>query len=482
MIGRGRYAESRIGRVGLVLAAVVGAAAMTVSAQQKPDPEVRARIDAFVEALASGDADRYESMARQNFSPEFLSARSAEQRRQFVERLRADFGRPTVNSVRTTDGEHFSLAVAGSTGTKGEITLTLEPGSPRRIVSISVEVGANAGEEAGGLAPPQIDGTMGAADLSKSLDAYLSPLSAAGTFAGTVLVARDGAPICVRAYGEANRETHAAITAATRFNLGSINKIFTRTAIAQLVSKGKLALTDTIGTLLPDHPNQQAKVATVDQLLEHRAGIADFFGPAFDTVPKTSFRSNADYYRFVAPQPLLFEPGKGRQYCNGCYVVLGAIIARVSGMPYEQYVAEHIFKPAGMKSAGFFQSDRLPAETATGYTKRGPDGGALRTNTSMHGTAGSAAGGAYASAADLLAFDNALREGRLVDAKMTAWMLGQDEAPGHRARGGLGIAGGAPGVNAVLESDGTWTVAVLGNLDPPTAERLGVAIHRQLAR
>ena len=465
-----------------VCVAVAALAGAMVSAQQGPDPQVRARMDAFTSALASGDADKYEAMARENFAPDFLARRTAAERRQFLERLRADFGQTTVSRVTTNDGQTFSLRVSGSTGLKGEIQLTLEAVAPRRITRIAVEVGQPEDNEASAPAPA-INGSMSGDSLSTALDAFLSPLSAADTFAGSVLVAKNGGPVYRRAYGQANREKHVPNAMTTRFNLGSINKIFTKTAIAQLVSQGKLARTDTIGKLLPDYPNAQAKTATIDQLLEHQAGIADFFGQAFEAAPKTGFRSNADYYRFVSAQPLLFEPGKGRQYCNGCYIVLGAIIERVSGTQYEDYIAQHVFKPAGMKTAGFFQSDRLPADVAMGYTKRSPDSnGALRPNVAMHGAAGSAAGGAYASVTDLLAFDNALREHRLLDAKMTGWMLGGEETGAERAKGGLGIAGGAPGISAVLESDGTWTVVVLANLDPPAAEKLGVAIHEQLAR
>jgi D-alanyl-D-alanine carboxypeptidase len=152
-------------------------------------------------------------------------------------------------------------------------------------------------------------------------------------------------------------------------------------------------------------------------------------------------------------------------------------------MPYEDYVARHVFAPAGMTSAGAFRSDALPPDTARGYTRRGRAGDtSLVDNASMHGLAGSGAGGGYAAARDLLAFDVALRGQRLLDAKMTAWMLGVETVSGGRSRGGIGIAGGAPGVNAVLESSDTWTVAVVGNLDPPVAGRLGVAIHRQLVR
>ena len=100
----------------------------------------------------------------------------------------------------------------------------------------------------------------------------------------------------------------------------------------------------------------------------------------------------------------------------------------------------------------------------------------------MHGVSGSAAGGGYATARDLLKFDEALRAGRLTDAERTAWLLDLDRVTPGRTEGSLGIAGGAPGLNGILESNREWTVVVLANLDPPAAEQLGVAIHRQLSR
>lgn len=459
------------------------ALAVALAAAQAPDPQAKARVDAFLGALASGNAERYEAMAQENFSRELLARRSPADRRQMAERIRSDFGQLTLKSVTTQDGETFVLAISGSTGLEGAVEMTLETSAERRIAQLGVKVGGPPDNAADALPPPPINAAMSGPDLSRELDAYLAKLSDAGSFSGVVLVARDGTSVFEKAYGLADREKRVANTPATRFNLGSINKIFTKTAIGQLMAQGKVSLTDTVGKLLPDYPNAPARAATVDQLLTHRAGIADFFGPAFNDAPKSRFQSNADYYRFVAPQPLLFEPGTKRQYCNGCYIVLGAIVERVSGVRYEDYIADHVFKPAGMKGAGFFHSDKLPAEVAQGYTRRGPGGnGELRPNTAMHGVAGSGAGGAYASAADLLAFDNALREQRLLDPKTTAWVLEEDKPTTGRSAAGLGIAGGAPGVNAVLESEGRWTVVVVGNLDPPAAERLGVAIHRQLSR
>jgi D-alanyl-D-alanine carboxypeptidase len=467
----------------LLLSAICGA--------QGPEPAIRARIESFVAAL-NGGPDQYEAMARDAFTPELLAKRSAADRRRLVERVRVDFG--TISAPRVTrDAEGpLTLHVRGTTGLEGRIELRLEPAPPHRITGIAIEVGRDDGP-AETLPPLPIDASMLPDALSRALDAYIGPLVADDRFAGVVLVAKDGAPVFEKAYGLADRGTGVSPVGTpnrvtTRFSLGSINKIITKTAIARLISEGRLTTADTIGKLLPDYPNTAAKAATVEQLLEHRAGIVDFFGPAFTAAPKDRFRSNQDYFALVAPQPLLFEPGARRQYCNGCYIVLGAIIERLSGMSYEDYVTRHVFTPAGMTGAGFFHADRLPPDTAHGYTRRGREGDdSLRNSAPMHGVAGSGAGGAYASARDLLAFDTALRGQKLLDAKWTAWMLGVDQvspgrSDGDRMDGGIGIAGGAPGVNAVLDSSLTWTVVVVGNLDPPVAERLGVAIHRQLTR
>jgi D-alanyl-D-alanine carboxypeptidase len=355
--------------------------------------------------------------------------------------------------------------------------LTLEPPPSERITRVGIQVG-DAGPREGAPPPPEVRATMSPPELAQSLDAYLAPLAASQAFSGVVLVAKEGAPVYEKAFGLADRDSKMPNAVTTRFNIGSINKIFTKTAIAQLVSQNKLKLSDTLGALLPDYPNAETKAATVDQLLSHQAGVADFFGPAYDQAPKDRFRSNADYYRLVSNQPPLFVPGARRQYCNGCYIVLGAIVEKVTGVPYEDYIAKHVYGPAGMTTAGPRGSD-----AAVGYTRRnGPGEGQARSNTAQLGTSGSAAGGGYATVRDLLQFDEELRAGRLADAKQTAWLLQVGTVTPGRSEGGLGIAGGAPGLNGILESSKDWTVVVLANLDPPAAQELGRAIHRQLSQ
>ena len=332
--------------------------------------------------------------------------------------------------------------------------------------------------------------SMAGAELAKALDGWIAPQAAAGSFAGVVLVAKDGKPQFEAAYGPADRQRQTPITTDLRFNLASIGKAFTKVGIGQLVQQGKLRFTDTVGGLLPGYPNKDAHPATVEQLLNHTGGIANFFGPDFDATPKDRFSSNADYFAFVAPKPLTFSPGSRNAYCNGCYVVLGEIIAKLSGQPYERYIEQQVFTVAGMTTAGFV-SYGDPA-TALPYTRQRGDGTTPESAIGLHGRRGSAAGGAFARAADLLAFDQAVRGERLLNSTLTDWFYGNiDEASvvaamkdTPTARGaelrGIGIAGGAPGANAMLEAGPTWTVIVVGNLDPPNAGRIATAIRRAL--
>lgn len=312
--------------------------------------------------------------------------------------------------------------------------------------------------------PPPVDRTLTSDEIDRRLDGYFRKLAADDVFSGVALVARHGVPVFTGAFGLANREKKIPNTMHTRFNIGSINKEFTQVAIRQLVREGKLSLTDTLGKFFPDYPQTASRAATVEQLLTHRGGLADFFGPEFNKAAKDRFASNADYFAFIGSLPPSFVPGERNQYCNGCYIALGEIVARVSGMPYEKYVADNIFAWAEMTSSGYPRSDRPADDIAMGYTRREGDG-TLRSNAALHGVTGSAAGGGYSTALDLLTYAKAVQAGRM---------------PGSEP--GLGIAGGAPGTNAVLEARGEWVVIVLSNFDPPVAEQLGIAIANALGR
>jgi len=284
-------------------------------------------------------------------------------------------------------------------------------------------------------------------------------------FSGIVLVARAGVPQFERAYGMADREAGRPNDLETAFNLGSINKFFTAIAIRQLAAAGKLNVDSSLARAWPDYPNQDvARRVTIRQILDHRSGLQ---GNIFGAPPgktRHEVRGLGDYFELFKNQPLQFEPGSRQQYSNAGYIVLGLLIERLSSESYYEYVRRHIYEPAGMTRSGSWPVDSLPANTAFGYTG---DAWPRTRNTEVLPGRGSSAGGGYSTAHDLLRLISALRGDKIPNAEGA----------------GMGIAGGAPGVNAVLEGDlpGGYDVIVLANLDPPAAERVARLIRTALA-
>jgi D-alanyl-D-alanine carboxypeptidase len=484
----------------LALAAALAALIAPADAREAPrpaaPPELRSVVDAMVAALSAGDGEGWERLAQQRFTVEALARRTPAERRQFVARVQADFGTLQITAVRPTAPWGADVEFHGSTGPAvGILHVELDPASPHLLRELGIRVEQGGGAEGhtelpavpalppltalSPLRPAEGErGIDGPSRLARLLDAYLGQLAGADRLSGVVLVALRGQPLYTRAFGLADRERHILNTVDTRFNIASIGKQFTHVAIGQLLAQGKVALDDTIGQHLPGYPNAEAaRQVTIRQLLEHRAGIPDIFAVVKPGDPPP--RSNHDWFLRVAPKPLDFAPGSENRYCNGCYVVLGEIVAVVAGVSYEDYLARHVFAPAGMTGAAFLTGAEREERKAVGYSRAA---GGLAPASLGAGGRGSGAGGVFATASDLLAYDNALRELRLLDRQRTSWLLGGAEISGDRAGGALGVAGGAPGANAALESDGTWTVIVLTNRDPRVGEDLGAALAAALRR
>jgi CubicO group peptidase (beta-lactamase class C family) len=292
-------------------------------------------------------------------------------------------------------------------------------------------------------------------------------------FSGVVAVAKDGTPLVQRAWGMADASKNIPNRIDTKFNLGSINKAFTKVAILQLAAAGKLALGDTVRKHLPDYPSPNADRITIEQLLAHRSGLGDFFlSPKYAAAPPSSLRKLSDYLPLFASEPLLFEPGTSQKYSNAGFVVLGLIIEKLSGQTYYDYVRDHIFRPAGMKDTASYAIDENVPNRAIGRTKRGPTGPVAewRPNTSTLPGRGTSAGGGYSTAADLLRFGRALFADQLLPHRWTNWLIhGDFDNEGPRS---YGIAGGAPGISAALDIAPPYAIVTLANQDPPAAEQL----------
>jgi CubicO group peptidase (beta-lactamase class C family) len=313
---------------------------------------------------------------------------------------------------------------------------------------------------------------------------YLDDLAQSGKFGGVVLVERPDQKPWFHAYGLANKETGVPNSAKTRFNVGSITKAFTSVAVMQLVEAGKIALDDPMGKHLTGFPPEIASKVTVRHLLKMESGYGDYFGSPIYQANRTRLRTIDDLLEILRTLDLGFEPGTDNQYSNAGYAILGAIVEKVSGMSYCDYVEKHVFRAAGMKGSSFPDYASHDKHVAMGYTNDGDSGRRDFSEPYLDFFApkGSPAGGSFSTAEDLVTFNRALRANRLLNDGNTTLLLNffNEDRPRPSRRA---IAGGAPGVSAINYEDASLgiTVIVLSNQDEPLGERVGETIFEMLA-
>ncbi|MCJ7626008.1 MAG: beta-lactamase family protein [Anaerolineaceae bacterium] len=327
--------------------------------------------------------------------------------------------------------------------------------------------------------------TMNSDPLSvDGLEHYLDKQSREDRFSGVVLLAHDGKPTFQKAYGFASKRFGIPNQVDTKFNVGSLNKIFTTVSILQLVEKGILSLDDPLGKFRPDFPAEIGDKVTIRHLAQQRAGWGDYWEHESYRSTWARLRSVEDYMVFIKDIPLDFEPGEDQQHCNTCFEVLGALVEAVTGRDYYDYVRANIYEPVGMPDSDSYEMDMVVENLAIGFTNLAPPGGEKsegyqRENTFMHSVKGTPAGGGYTTAADLLKFDNALRQFRLLNPLHTAMIFNrfkEVEAPSVAAPRRFMLAGGAPGINTFYGGKATRVVIILSNYDPPVAMKLGAQI------
>lgn len=432
----------------LLLASLSGGSSARANSQAKENALVPAtpagqRLAAFLRAYNTGDLNVLRKFAAESFDKSALQKRSAD--------ARASTGIATfkltrklnLHSIeRSTDYEVKALCQAQVTEAWFSLTLQVAPQAPNGIIS-----------QAFGFATRPADAIphekLGKTRIIKEFNAYLAKLVAADMFSGAVLVARNGRPISRRASGF--NAAGIANRIDTRFDIASMGKMFTSVAVAQLAQQGKLSYGDSIGKFLPDYPNRQASEnVTLHHLLTHTSGVGDFLDKqeyqAARHGGKGSFQTMRDWFPFFASNPLSFEPGAKNDYSNGNFIVLGAVVEKVTGQSYFDYVREHIFRPAGMN------------------------------NTILTAATGNSSGGGLSTVGDLLKFATALRQRKLLNAKYTDIILtpkvttGEGEAYGYgfeifRVNGKriVGHSGGTTEVDNKLDiyPDDVYTVIAL---------------------
>ncbi|MDP9478317.1 MAG: beta-lactamase family protein [Actinomycetota bacterium] len=223
-----------------------------------------------------------------------------------------------------------------------------------------------------------------------------------------------GQPLLIGGYGMADIELSVPATPDTVYELASVTKPFTATAVALLSEDGELGLDDPVRTYFPESPPAWSEV-TVRHLLAHTSGIPNYF--ELDTFrPRGEFDWRLDYDQgeflaAVAAAPLRFRPGERSGYSNSGYYLLGMLVERVAGEPYGRFLARRIFEPLGMGSTCLNDRAAIIPGRADGYTLRD---GALGNAEYTSNTWAYAEGGIVSSASDMARWDAALTEGRVL--------------------------------------------------------------------
>lgn len=312
-----------------------------------------------------------------------------------------------------------------------------------------------------------------------ALAARVEELAKNDRFSGAALVARNGKVLLEKAWGRADREAGTPAAPDTRFRIGSMNKMFTAVATLQLVEAGKIGLDDPVGKYFPDYPNKDvASKVTIRHLLTHTGGTGDIFGPEF-AQNRLTLREHGAYLKLFGSRGLTHEPGTEWRYSNYGFVLLGAILEKVTGTSYYDHVHARIFQPAGMTATDSLPETEKVPNRSRGYMRRDA---AWTPNTETLPWRGTAAGGGYSTVGDLFRFARALESGKLISKKMLAEATREQHSrygfgfgvEGEGATRSYGHDGGAPGMNGDLQvfPELGYVLVSLSNLDPPAASRV----------
>jgi D-alanyl-D-alanine carboxypeptidase len=306
------------------------------------------------------------------------------------------------------------------------------------------------------------------------------------SFNGNVYV-RVGNDKLEKSFGNSDPNGKVPITGDTRFNIASAGKMITAVGIGRLVEQGLIQFDATISRYLKDLKPDVGAI-TVAELLNHTSGLGNYFDPRNSSAIENA-RTATDLLPLALAEPLAFTPGSKRAYSNSGFVVLGAIIEKVSGMTYADFIDKEILQPLGMRDTVFDAS-----VAAVAMSRMAPDG------THKEPLAvprvflrSSPAGGIYSTVEDLATFLTALNSGHLLRAKTLSELLTPRPDPsardklyayGFNVRGEypyrVGHGGGAPGMNAeiALYQESGRQIIALSNRDPPTATQMVTILEK----
>lgn len=321
--------------------------------------------------------------------------------------------------------------------------------------------------------------TAPANDLTRGVDSVFTHAIEEGRSASYAVGVEIGDEVVVaKGYGFADIENEVPATAQTVYRIGSITKQFTAAAVVQLVEQGRVAIDDPLQKHVPDLP-LRGHTVTIHHLLTHTSGIPSYtsLGERFWSRSRMDL-SHTELLDLIDDDPFDFAPGHQWRYNNSGYYLLGMVIERVSGQPYDEYVQQHLFDPLRLTGTSYCHERTIIPRRAEGYAK---DGEQLVNDEPLSMTSPGAAGALCSTVEDLLEWRRALFAGRVVSpeglGKMTTpvtlnndstttygYGLAVGEFEGHRE---IAHGGGINGFNTFMAHypDDDVTVVVLANTE-----------------
>lgn len=324
-------------------------------------------------------------------------------------------------------------------------------------------------------------------DFLDSAKKLIISISENDAFSGTILIAKKDSILFEFAGGESSKRFHTLNNIDTKINLGSMNKMFTATAILQLVESGKLQLHDSISKYIDTSwlDSSLLKRITIHQLLTHTSGLGNFFNDTFISGSRELFRNVDDFKTLIRRDSLRFEPGSQFEYSNMGFVLLGAIIENISGMTYFDYMRENIFIPLEMTNTDCYDMDIPTENLAMGYLNSDEET-KWKNNLFMHVIKGGPAGGGFSTVKDLHKYAVSLLNHKILSIESVQLLWSPYNNAGRFGKGlgyenygygtmleqdnnnrAIGHLGGFPGISAGLTifPDNNYIVCVLSNYD-----------------
>lgn len=369
----------------------------------------------FITVLNTKDLGKIEKFVVKNFSPNSLARWEGKGKDRYVGysmNVALFHGELSVISTEldtsTNRIRQISKVYSKNTDMQHQVVLFFNDDQFQAITGWSIEE------------TPQNQGSKGSLTESQFIEEikiYTDKLAQRGSFSGTVLLAKNNDILFSAAYGFASRRYDVKNNLETKFQIGSMNKMFTSVAILQLIEAGKVSLDDPLTKFIDKSILGKGDFSKIKirHLLSHTSGIGNISG--YDEI-QNKVRSLKDIQHLYSSIDATFEPGTEWHYSNTGMVLLGQVIENVTGENYYDYINENVYKKANMQQSGSYDLDVPVKNTARNYWFS-VETGQVTENLMFQSVKGGPAGGGYSTVGDLHKFAMAMQNAQLVSRELS---------------------------------------------------------------